>query len=342
MTSQPPDTGGSTSVESVGSVEGVGHVDRPPTERVTDAATPDTHTETAESEAGAVLAGIPAYNEAGAVGEVVRAVSDHVDAVIVVDDGSDDDTAGEARAAGAHVTAHDRNRGYGATLRSLFEAARERDAEQLVVLDADGQHDPSDLPRLVREQRQTEADIVIGSRFVDDAATEVPPYRRVGIGVINVLTNFGLSSVGSRAYITDTQSGFRVYNRAAVESLATDSEIGTGMNASTDILFHADREGYRVHEVPTTVDYAVENANSVNPVYHGLSVVSNLLVTLGKRRPRRLLAPALVGLIVGVGLGVGTVGGTGQSPLVATVSPVVFLTAATIAALVALETVWKA
>jgi glycosyltransferase involved in cell wall biosynthesis len=256
-----------------------------------------------EFESG-VLVGIPAYNEAGSIGSVVQAARAHADEVVVVDDGSDDETPRVAREAGATVVEHDRNRGYGAALKTAFREAERSTAEHLVILDADGQHDASDVPRLVERQRETEAEVVIGSRFDEDSETDLPLYRRFGLGVVNALTNLSLGAVRSRSRVKDTQSGFRCYSREAIESLASAESIGDHMGASTDILHHAHAENYDIEEVGTTVRYDVENGSEHNPLRHGLTLVSNLLTTIEQERPVLILGvPGFVLASLGIGFG---------------------------------------
>lgn len=224
-----------------------------------------------------VLVGIPAYNEVGTIGEVVSDAREYADEVLVVDDGSSDATSTAAQLAGATVFQHGHNRGYGATLKSIFEHARKYDTDHLVVLDADGQHTPSDIPDLVDAQQNGPADLVIGSRFVDGAESNTPYYRRFGLSIINLLTNLSAGTIHPSSYIHDTQCGFRVYNRQAIDSLASNGDLGDEMTASTDIIFHAHQHGYEIEEVPTNVRYDVKNANSKNPVLHGLQLVKNIL-----------------------------------------------------------------
>lgn len=233
---------------------------------------------------GTTVVGIPAYNEAATIEGVVHAASAFADVVLVVDDGSRDGTAELAERAGAHVIRHGTNRGYGAALQSVFAAAAGLDAQNLAIVDADGQHDPSEMRSLLDCQRETGADLVIGSRFVVDAETDIPRYRRLGVEIVNVLTNAAIGRLTS-GYIHDTQSGFRVYGHRAIESLAADTSIGAGMNASTDIVFHAARHDYEIVEAPIRVRYDVENANTHNPVLHGLHLVANILGHVVRERP---------------------------------------------------------
>ena len=260
-------------------------------------------TSVVDAAAGTLIA-IPAYNEACSIQDVVTEARQYADGVLVVDDGSEDETAKLAREAGAAVVEHGRNRGYGGSLKTIFEEARRSQVAHLVVLDADGQHDPSDVPRLVERQRESEAEIVIGSRFAEGAKTDAPLYRRAGLFVVNALTNLSLGVVRSRSRVRDTQSGFRAYSSDAVRSLSEDGGIGDHMGASTDILQHAHREGYDIEEVGTTVEYQVENGSNQNPVSHGVTLVMNLLRTIEQQRPVTVLGiPGFVSAFLGLGFG---------------------------------------
>jgi glycosyltransferase involved in cell wall biosynthesis len=244
-----------------------------------------------------VLVGIPAYNEAKTIADVVDQASEHADHVLVVDDGSTDDTVERAEAAGAHVVRHETNSGYGAALKTIFEEAHRRDADHLVVLDADAQHDPEDVRTLLDEQRRTDADIVIGSRFLGDSDGEVPFYRRIGLMLINAMTNLSLTNVTPKSWIRDTQSGFRAYNGRAVEILADSDHLGNDMDASTDILHAMYQHGCDVREVETTIRYDVDNASSYKPFFHGLILVSNLLRTVEREHPIMLVGVPGVALL---------------------------------------------
>jgi glycosyltransferase involved in cell wall biosynthesis len=244
-----------------------------------------TRSESHSRQQPAVLVAIPAYNESETIGDVVTEATKYADEVLVVDDGSDDATADVARKAGAEVIEHQRNSGYGQSLKTIFSAASDRDAQSLVILDADGQHDPADIPKLVEELEGSGAELVIGSRFERDGESDLPLYRWFGLKMINVLTNLSLGLVRRRSRVSDTQSGFRAYSPAAIDSLARDESIAQDMGASTDILHHAHKHNYRIAEVGTTVSYSVDNASSQNPVSHGLTLVSNILQTIERERP---------------------------------------------------------
>jgi glycosyltransferase involved in cell wall biosynthesis len=225
---------------------------------------------------GLVVACIPAYNEERTIARVVVEAQRYVDKVVVCDDGSTDLTGEIARRLGAEVIRHERNMGYGAALSSLFKAARELDASAMVVLDADLQHNPCDIPRLLSPVVRGEADIVIGSRFLGKEVG-VPKYRGLGIRLI---TNFARGV--SYGEITDAQSGFRAYSRRAINSITPSEQ---GMGASTEILLKAKEIGLRVVEVPIRISYDVEKPSTHNPLLHGLDVILSTVKHLSIRRP---------------------------------------------------------
>jgi len=160
------------------------------------------------------IAAIPCYNEGLAIGSVVLKARWHVDEVLVVDDWSTDDTASVAKAAGAVVVAHEENKGYGAAIWSCFEYAKQQNADIMIILDGDGQHDPSKIPDFVFEAMTTNgADVVIGSRFLEKNNT-IPRYRIAGMKVLNLSTR-----LAGNIKTTDSQSGYRAYSRMDISRL---------------------------------------------------------------------------------------------------------------------------
>jgi glycosyltransferase involved in cell wall biosynthesis len=254
-------------------------------------------------EPGDVVVGIPAYNEAETIGDVVSGALSVADSVLVVDDGSTDETAKLARDAGADVVSHTTNRGYGAALKTLFSTANDWDVSELVIMDADGQHDPADISRLLDRRAETASNIVIGSRFIDGANDRIPLLRRTGIKLINTLTNVLMYS-SSGDWMTDAQSGFRVYDKEAIAALASSHRIGNGMSSSIDILLIATRTGLDITEVGIAIDYTVPEPNTHNPLLHGLALVQNIIRAIETEYPVRMLgAPGLVVLLIGLGFG---------------------------------------
>ena len=209
-----------------------------------------------------VVVGIPCHNEARFVGPIVRTLVPMVHRVVVVDDGSTDHTARVAADAGALVIQHPTNQGYGRALRSCFETAVSLQADVLVTLDGDGQHDPAEVRALIRPIESGEADLVIGSRHLG-AFAGIPAYRRLGIAVIT-----GLYNSGARDRVTDAQSGYRAYHRSVFSRLEVKE---AGMGASVEILVKARAMGFRFQEVPITCRYH-GSGSSLNPVVHGVGV----------------------------------------------------------------------
>ena len=247
-----------------------------------------------------VVVGIPAFNEEHSIARIIIEAQKFADAVIVCDDGSTDLTAKIAERLGADVVRHEQNLGYGAAIKSLFKRALEFGADVLVTLDGDGQHDASEIPRVIEPIVHGTADVVIGSRFIDVQGTaEMPFYRRVGVKVITKLVN------GSVKHgVSDYQSGFRAYNRQALERLSV-SEVGMG--ASVQILLEASKQNLKISEVPSTCKY--ENGDvstsTENPITHGLGVVMSIIRLIVEERPLTVLGiPGILCLFAGLGFGV--------------------------------------
>ena len=151
-----------------------------------------------------ILAAIPCFNEEATIGSVVIKAKRYVDEVLVVDDGSIDDTANVAKEAGATVIRHGGNRGYGAAIQSCIKYAREHDFDAMVILDGDGQHDANEIPTVLKPILEGKADISVGSRFLEERhKKKVPLYRRFGIKVITWFTNLGS---GKSKRVVDGQS----------------------------------------------------------------------------------------------------------------------------------------
>jgi glycosyltransferase involved in cell wall biosynthesis len=247
-----------------------------------------------------VVVGIPAFNEEKSIARVVVEARKFADAVIVCDDGSTDMTAEISEGLSADVVRHEQKLGYGAAIRSLFERAREFGADVLVTLDGDGQHDPAEIPNVVKPIIDGEADVVIGSRFVDiNGAKEMPLYRQLGAKLITKLVN-GSAKNG----ISDAQSGFRAYNRHAIESI---QHVEAGMGASVEILLEAGKKGLKIIEVPCSCKYHnIENAtSSEHPLTHGVGVVMSIVRMIVEGKPLMILGiPAILFLLTGIGFGV--------------------------------------
>ncbi len=224
-----------------------------------------------------ILVCIPSFNEAENIGNIITESKKYADFVMVYDDGSTDKTSELASAAGATVIKSSKNTGYGSAIRALFQAAREQDADIMVTLDSDGQHNPEQIPDVIEPIKQG-FDIVIGSRFLRDKDKEkVPKYRSFGIKTITRLTQ-----AASYKGITDSQSGFRAYNKNALSKINLYED---GMSVSTEILLRASEKELTITEVPITVKYDIKDASTHNPISHGVRIIYSVLQYISLRHP---------------------------------------------------------
>lgn len=219
---------------------------------------------------------IPAYNEEKTVGDVVRQIIPHTSYllphVIVVDDGSSDRTAAVAREAGAMVLQHPINRGLGAALSTgIAGALRIMNQGIVVTLDADGQHDPAELPRLVEPILTGKAEVVIGTRFkIKDLRLKMPRQRVAANWCGNVATwlLFGI-------WVSDSQSGFRAFSAEAVAALQLRTST---MEVSSEIIREIARLKFRLVEVPITVRYTAYSLSKGQGFLRGLETLWKLIV----------------------------------------------------------------
>ena len=236
------------------------------------------------------MAVIPAFNEEVTIGSVVLDAMNYVDSVVVIDDGSDDKTSMIAEMAGATVVKHKKNGGYGAALQSCFKYARDGNADSMVILDSDGQHDPLYIPHLM-EKINEGADVVIGSRFLN-GKNDVPIYRKAGMKVLDIVTN----SV-SGLDVSDTQSGYRAYSKKAINNIMIN---GYGMSAGSEILIQAKNSDLKIEEVPITCSYNVDDPSTHNPIRHGIDVLMGIVRAVGISRPLTYLGiPGVLMVVAG-------------------------------------------
>jgi glycosyltransferase involved in cell wall biosynthesis len=225
-----------------------------------------------------VLVCIPAYNESKNISNIVQKAKIYATEVIVCDDGSVDNTANTARSAGATIIRHPVNRGYGAAISTLFQISKEKNADIMITLDSDGQHDPEKIPDVMLPILNDGFDIVIGSRFLDQQdGSKVPGYRSFGIRTITKL-----AQAASYNTLTDAQSGFRAYSRNALQKINLYEE---GMAVSTEILLRAKEKLLRIKEVPIKINYDVERPSTHNPITHGIGVLYSLVQFISLRHP---------------------------------------------------------
>ena len=220
-----------------------------------------------------ITVALPAYNEERYIGSVVLQAKKYADEVIVIDDGSTDRTAKIAKLAGATVIRHGENKGYGAAIQSILAEAKERSPDILVLLDADSQHNPDEIPFLTKAISEG-YDLVIGSRKI--RRENIPTFRRTGQGVLSYLTR-----ILSGSKLSDTESGFRAFSRKAMAVLEPKEK---GMAISAETISEATVKGLKVAEVPISAIYT-KDSSTLNPVRHGFGVLHRIIVMISERRP---------------------------------------------------------
>lgn len=224
---------------------------------------------------------IPAFNESGAIGTVVRQILRVVPAipVVVVDDGSSDDTSAVARAAGARVLRLPFNMGYGVALQTGYKFALREGYDCVVQMDADGQHEPADIPALLDAVTASDVDIALGSRFLGDRAYRPALARRLGMRLFAFLA---FAATGIR--FSDVTSGFQALTTDVLRFFAADRYPVDYPDA--DVLIMLSRSGFTIAEVPVRM-YAKAGGASMHtglrPFYYVFKMVLSVLVTSLRR-----------------------------------------------------------
>lgn len=211
---------------------------------------------------------IPAYNTEKTIGNIIKRTKKYVDRVIVVDDGSSDNTYQEAKKAGAdYILRHSINRGVGAATKTGTIVALKNDAGIVITLDSDLQHDPENILRFIECLKEKNTDIVIGSRFLGDNK-EMPLIKKIGNSGLNFLAGllFGIKS-------TDTQSGFRAYDRKALEKINFELD---SYAICTEILKEAKKHNLRVEEIPIDAIYPEELSGTT--ITAGFKIMIDMLL----------------------------------------------------------------
>ncbi len=199
---------------------------------------------------------LPAYQEERRIGDTVKALLPYGATIVVVDDGSSDNTAAEARQAGARVVQHERNMGKGVALQTGFRHVLEGGFACVVTMDGDGQHAPGDLPGFLKVWRESGARVIIGNRMSDPRT--MPLVRR--------LTNRFMSWLLSRRMgqqVPDTQNGYRLYDAAVLPMLL--STVAEGFAAESEVLLDLAAAGERIASAPTRIIYGDERSK-IRPV----------------------------------------------------------------------------
>lgn len=242
-----------------------------------------------------VFAVIAAYNEDRFIGSVVLKTRRYVDHVLVVDDGSTDETARIAQDAGAILLQHDHNQGKAQAINSGLQRARDMGARSVVLLDADGQHNPAEIPSLLAPIRADEADVVVGSRFLG-LRSEIPRWRILGQHALTVATN-----IASGVALTDSQSGFRALSPTALRAFVF--RPNGGFSIESEMQFLILKHNLMVAEVPVHM-MGYEDGPKRNPLSHGMQVINGIVALVSQHRPLFFFGvTGLLLLIIGLGLG---------------------------------------
>ena len=239
-----------------------------------------------------IAIGLPAFNEEKNIASIITQLKKKYKLIIVCDDGSSDLTAAISEEMGAVVVKHKKNLGYGGAIRSLFLKAKELDCDILVTFDSDGQHKISDIENVIKPIQNKEANIVIGSRFLGNVEGTLPTYRKLGIKAITNLVN---SNTGNK--ITDSQSGFRGYDKTTLEKIIPSD---SGMGVSTEILIKANKHNFKIIEIPITILYQ-EDISSQQTLSHGTSVILSTMKFISIEHPLKFYGiPGILFLAIGL------------------------------------------
>lgn len=221
---------------------------------------------------------VPAYNEASVIGKVLSTLKKQLRKIgeyeiVVVDDGSSDKTSGEATKAGVGVLRHTVHRGLGGALGTGLEYAKRTNAQLVVTFDADGQHDPRDIPRVINLIHSDAADVVIGSRTLRDRRM-IPWDRKLVIWASNIATYllFGVKT-------SDSQSGFRAFSGKAIQRITLKTQE---MEVSSELFSEIRRLRLRVSEVPIRVIYTDYSRKKGQSNLNAASVLARLLLRLAR------------------------------------------------------------
>ncbi len=210
------------------------------------------------------IVGIPAYNKENTIGSIIHGAEDYVDEIVVMDDGSVDRTSKFARKTNATVISHETNQGKAAAVQMLIKEAIKMDADVLVLLDADFQHDPDEIPLLIKPILEDGYDLILGSRKLRESKRrskgKIPFYRPWGQFVLMICSY----TIAKRRY-SDPESGFRALSRRAMEAMKFEKE---GFFVETEMLYLVEKKGLKATEVPITEIYT-ENGSTLNPLKYG-------------------------------------------------------------------------
>lgn len=244
-----------------------------------------------------ILVCIPAYNAEATIYDAVSQCKKFADVVVVINDGSKDKTPDLAKESGAEVITHKVNRGYGGAIKTALAEGLKRRAKVTVTFDADLQHDPNDIPKISKPILDDDADIVIGSRFLQND-DNVKPYRKFGIKIITKLVNVFCKN------IKDAESGLRAYGLHALKQIVPSLET-EGMGMSSEILLKSAVYKLKIVEVPRKEMYPEGvQTSSKNPLKHGLGVVLTILKLIVETKPLQAFGLPSIAFFISSGISI--------------------------------------
>jgi glycosyltransferase involved in cell wall biosynthesis len=229
-----------------------------------------------------ILILIPAFNEEARVGDVVRGVHQHLPGarILVVNDGSGDGTAMASKEAGACVISHPFNLGVGTALQTGYKYAVQNGYQYVIQLDGDGQHSPAFLPAFVVKLKETAADLIIGSRFLQGRNHAVPLARNTGNALFGLLVSLLI-----REKLTDPTSGYRALKSTALQFCVQD--IYAFDYPDADFLLTLHRSGYRMVEIPIEVlprTGGSSQHDGLKPIYYIIKMFLSIFIILLRKK----------------------------------------------------------
>jgi len=246
------------------------------------------------------IAIIPCYNEAATIGSMVIQTQHYVDCVLVIDDGSTDDTIKIAKKAGATVLAHKKNKGKSSAIKTGFQYALEHNYDYIITIDGDYQHNPEEIPLLLDNLINNSKDISLGFRY--GHTTEMPGWRKIGKRVLDYTTHIGSGE------LTDSQCGYRAFNKKAVKKLLPHLRTQNGFSTESEQLIHAKDLGLSTINTNISCRYNnLEKTSTKNPTSHGVGVLAYLIKLIIVRRPLLFIAlPGAITCLIGLFLTIRT------------------------------------
>lgn len=227
---------------------------------------------------------IPAYNESKNIKRVLQQIKEEIPGadIVVIDDGSDDDTSKIVQEMGVSVVRHLFNLGIGGAMQTGYRFADEKGYDIAVQVDADGQHNPGEIAALIEPLKQNKADIVIGSRFIEGANYRSTIARKLGIAIFSRMMTHIMHQ-----RVTDTTSGFRAVNRRVITFFANDYPYDY---PEVEALLIGHRAKFRIQEIPVTMNKRSEGRSSITSarsIYYMIKVSLAIFINLLREKPNR-------------------------------------------------------